>query len=449
MFWGLGCISRLAAVATLIFTIGSVIMFGLIVASDGLSGDSIIDLPTIGELRDRATGVAPEGGDAEDTAPGTLNEVVERRDIFEEVPYPSEVSSDPEVVGTNAGMGLFFAIVFGILGTILNNLLREHEQEMMDWLDYFYIKPIFFGMRFLLNREIRRGCLGLPIMIVIFLLYGAIFTFLEPGTSIFEPEGLQLAVILGMSVAMVTMAGDVAQRQLAWVWRKTSRFGIYPANLSLAVVSTAISRFTGFTPGIMFGTPGGVDIDMNDETRFREMLMSLVTLIVVLGFGLGGFALVWFIRSQGDSELSGRTLSIAAPVAQLAIVFGMALFVIAIETAFFEMIPLSLTMGSQIFRWNPLLWGVMFGGVYFLASHTIFSPDSEYLSAFGETPVLLLTGAAIIIAAILVWFWVLFRYFDPPHIEAMKRREAYQRWVEAQQAQQNQYPPQPPQAPGM
>jgi hypothetical protein len=407
MFFGFGCMLRLAVLATVIFLIG----LGATVILIAESGYDFVDLP----------------GVSDDPQPGTLEEVIEKRDLFEDVPYISQVSTEPAVVGTNIGLAIFFATVFGALGAMLNNLVREHEKELEDWLEYFYIKRLFDFFRIAVGQDVQRGCLGMPIIITIFALYGIIFAFLEPGTSIFEPAGLQLAIVMAMSVALVSLSGDIAQRQLATFWRKTARFGIYPANLSLAVLTTALSRLVGFTPGIMFGTPGGVDIDMDGETRFREVVLSALTLVVVIGFGAAGWILTALIRSQDHVELSGATLELVSPAVQLMMVFGLALFVVAIETAFFEMIPLALTSGSRLFRWNPLLWGVVFMPIVFVASHTIFNPEGEYLSAFTETPILLLVGAAIILASILVWFWALFRFFDPPHIVAQKRREAYQR----------------------
>lgn len=415
MLFGFGCMIRLAVLATVIFLIGSAATVALIAASDY----NLVDLP----------------GVSDDPQPGTLDEVIEKRELFEDVPYISELSTEPAVVGTNVGLSIFFAVVFGTLGAMLNNLVRQHEKALEDWLEYFYIKRVFDFFRMAVGQDVQRGCLGMPVIIAIFALYGLIFAFLEPGTSPFEPAGMQLAIVMAMSVALVTLSGDIAQRQLATFWRKTSRFGIYPANLSIAVLTTLMSRIIGFTPGIMFGTPGGVDIDMDGETRFREVALAAMTLIVVVGFGAFGWFLTAFIRSQDDVVLSGTTLELVGPAAQLMIVFGLALFVVAIETAFFEMMPLALTSGAQMFRWNPLLWGMVFLPIFFIASHTLFNPKGEYLSAFAETPVLLLTGAAIILASLLIWFWVLFRYFEPPHITAQKRREAYQL---------SQQPPPPP-----
>jgi hypothetical protein len=448
MFFGLGCISRLAMIAIVIFAFGSIAMAGLILASDGFSGESIVDLPTVGE-QFRLSGdtrEVPSEADVDNTADGKINDVVEKREIFAEVPFWDEVSTEPEVIGTNVGLAIFFALVFGVLGTMLNNLLREHEQEMEDWLEYFYIKRIFRLFGATARQSVERGCLGLPVILAIFAAYGIIFSFLEPGINLLKPEGLQLAIIMSMSVGLISLSGDVAQRQLARFWHQPSRFGVYPANLSIAFVTTVLSRLVNLSPGIMFGTPGGADVEMEEDMRFREVILAVTTLIVVLGFGLAGWSLTALIRDQGDTTLSGDRLEFVAPLAQLAIALGLALFVIAIETAFFEMVPLSLTMGSRLFRWNPILWAAIFMPIFFVFSHTLLNPQGEYLEPFTETPTLLLTGASIILATILVWFWALFRFFDPPHVEAQRRRAAYQAQQASQQpyGQQHGYPQQPP-----
>ncbi|MCB9437162.1 MAG: hypothetical protein H6673_09250 [Anaerolineales bacterium] len=413
-----GCLNKLSTLAILFFGLGSAVMVGVIVVStNGLGGSELIDLPVV---RQRV------GGELiEETGSATLNEVVEKREMFAKVPLPSEVSTDEDVVVTNTSLAIIFALLFGLLSTMLNNLVRNYEKELEAWLVYLYLDKIFWPLRalkFLVSQDVRRGCLGGVVIIVVFALYGIIFAFLEPGTSLLSPEGIQLAIVLAASVGLISLAGDVAQRQVARFWRKTSRFGIYPANLGFAIITTLFSRLVGISPGILFGTPGGVDVDMEDEPRARDAILALTTIGVVIFFGALGWGLTALIHESGKQTLSGDQLEFVAPLTQLGLALGLALFVVGLETAFFEMVPLSLTAGTQIFRWNPLVWGAGFAPVFFAFAHTLLNPQGEYLQVFEQTPMVVLTVVVGLLFATLVTFWVLFRFFDPPN---MRRRPVY------------------------
>lgn len=444
MFGCFGCMNRISMLAILFFGAGNAVMVALIVLStNGLGGSDIVDLPT-----------RPEVGQTEETetAPGTLNEVVEKRELFEDVRLPNEVSTEPAVIGTNVSLAIFFAIVFGLLSTLLNNLVKDQEEELQAWMHYLYLDRIFLPLRaarFIGDQDVRRGCLSAPIIVAVFAAYGIIFAFLEPGTSIFSPAGFQLAIIMAMSVGLISLAGDVAQRQVARIWRRTSRFGVYPANLTVAVFTTVFSRLTHLTPGIMFGTPGGVDVDKgDDQPRFRDAVLALTTLTVVFVFGVLGWGITEVLHSAGDRTLSGSQLEFSAPLAQLGLALGLALFVVAIETAFFEMVPMSMTMGTQIFRWNPIVWVAGFLPVFFIFSHTLLNPEGEYLQAFEETPVIMLTIGVVILLMMLVGLWILFKFFDPPNFRPAGTRPyggqgGYPQYPQQQPYQQPPYPQQP------
>lgn len=454
MFGCFGCMNRLSMLAIMFFGVGNAVMVAVIVLStNGLGGGDVVDLPT-----ERETGQT----ESVETAPGTLNDVVKKREIFQDVRLPNEVSTEPTVVGTNVSLAIFFAIIFGLLSTLLNNLLRDQEEELQAWLRYFYLDRIFLPLRaarFIGDQDVRRGCLSAPIIVAVFAAYGIIFAFLEPGTNILSPAGFQLAIIMAMSVGLISLAGDVAQRQVARIWRKTSRFGVYPANLTVAVITTAFSRITHLTPGIMFGTPGGVDVDKgDDEPRFRDAILALTTLSVVFVFGVLGWGITELLRAAGDKTLSGEQLEFSAPLAQLGLALGLALFVVAIETAFFEMVPMSMTMGTQIFRWNPLVWVAGFLPVFFIFTHTLLNPEGEYLEAFEQTPVAMLTIGVVILLMMLGGLWILFKFFDPPNMRPApvhpyggqqgypQQQQPYQPQQPYQQPPypQGQYPPQQP-----
>jgi len=396
--------NRLAWLMILLFGGGTAAMVGLIVmATGGLGSTELLDIP---QFTTPAGATAPE-------PEVRLNEVVEKRPVFEAVPLPSEISTEPSVVGTNLSLAILLAIIFGIDSTILNNLLRQEEARFERWFSIPGLRTFFGLFKFGAEQNIRRGCLTLPLVALIFALYGVIFAFLEGGLNIFSPEGIQLAIVMALSVGLISLAGDVAQRRIAMFWRRTSRFGIYPANTLLAVLTTVFSRMFHLSPGIVFGVPGGVDVDMKDETRFHNVILAFTTLTVVVVLGGLGWLAASAINTAGDRMLTADQAEFAGGLAQLGLSIGLGLFLVAVETAFFEMVPLTATMGSEIFRWNIFSWFAAFVPVTFAFIHTLLNPNSDYLDAFQHTNVQVLTVIVTVLTLVTAFAWFYFRVLNP------------------------------------
>ncbi|NLX10060.1 MAG: hypothetical protein GXY36_10425 [Chloroflexi bacterium] len=412
-------ITRLAWLAVLLFGGGTAALVTLVVvATGGLGSSGLIQLPN-----------QPPPAQTGAPAPPiqvTLNDVVEKRPLFENVPLPGEISTEPGVIATNLLLAIVLALLFGTISTTLGNLIREEEDTFRGWLAAVPgVRPLLRALGWGADQNVQRGCLTLPIIVAIFALYGVIFAFLERGLDLFSPEGVQLALVMAMSVGLISLAGDVAQRQVARFWGHTTRFGLYPANLLIAVATTAFSRVFHLSPGIVFGVPGGVDTDLDDAPRFHEVLLAIATLGVMAFLGVGGWLAAAAIRAAGDQTVSLGLADFAGPLAQLGLTIGLAIFLVAVETSFFEMIPLTATLGSDIFRWNKLLWFAAFVPVMFVFAHTLLNPDSDYLDAFQETNFQVLAAIIAGLGLITLGLWLYFRVLrgeptapqavSPPH----------------------------------
>lgn len=389
-----------------LLTVGgtAVVVTVLVLATDGFGSAGLV------HLQERTE---PNGDVI--IVPDTLNNVVERRDVFAHVPLPDEISTEPPVIATNFGITIFLIILFGIIATMLNNLLREKEDRLEAWLSLFGLNHLWRVVSLGTGAGIQRGCLGAPLLILVFALYGLIFAFVEEGLDISQAVDMQLAVVLGMAGAIVSLSGDFAQRQVAFFWRKTARYGVYPANLLIAIATTLVSRVLNLNPGIMFGVPGGVDVeDMENEPPFRQIVLGVATMIVLLTIGAGAWGLVAALDAAGNDTLNGMTLKFTGPLFALLQTLGFALFVMAIQTAFFEMAPVGYTMGGQMFRWNILLWLGFFAASTFGFLHVLLNPRTEYLEAFEQAGVQALLGATVILAVITAGAWVFLTFVPVP-----------------------------------
>jgi hypothetical protein len=348
--------------------------------------------------------INPPAAEIRDPAP--LNSVVAKRPLFDTVPLPQELSQHPNVIATNLFLALLLVIGIGSVNAVLHKLWKRHDSTLRGWFPKWLVRNTSY--------PIRRGCLGLPVIMLVFALYGIIFAFLEPGTDLFSPAGIQLALILAISVGLVSFGGDMARRWVARFWPRRENYGLYPANLLIALLTTLFSRSVGLTPGILFGVPGGADIDLdNEQPQTREIVLSLVTLIAVVLVGTLGWALAGGIVEAGKTNLQPASLIYLGPIAQLFQTLGLAIFVVAVQTAFFEMLPLTARSGSRLFRWNPLIWAVLLLPIAFVFAHTILNPNGDFQVAFNTPTVQVAVILLDVLTTLTLILWLYFALIAP------------------------------------
>jgi len=346
-----------------------------------------------------------------------LGNRVQPRPLMARIPAPQQISTEPRVIGTNLFLAILMALVFGASSTMLGNMLRDEEPRIRAWLKAFKLDKVLGFVRkvfeWTLGRGVQRGCLTLPFVALIFALYGIIFAFLEQGTSVFSRDGAFLAVLMAFSVGVISFSGDIARRILGRIWRSDSRFNLYPVNLGIAVVTVAISRIFHLSPGIAFGTPGGADVTIPEAQRERrEMTLALLTMGLIAFVGALGGALsgtvLRVVVSPIDSRIAEFRVSLLGAVHNTSL----AVFMIALETGFFEMLPLAYSNGSSIFKMSKPLWAVLFIPVAFLFNHTLLNPQSGFLDSFLVSNVRFLWFVVLAVAGVTGFLWFYFNVVD-------------------------------------
>lgn len=346
-----------------------------------------------------------------------LGEQVTRRRLVARIPAPQQLSAEPAVISTNISYAVIMALIFGVCSTILGNMLRDEEPRIRAWLQAFGLDKVVAwvtkAFQWTADRSVKRGCLTLPIVAVILALYGIIFAFLEQGTSILSQQGAFLAVIMAFSVGLVSFSGDLARRLLGWFWRTDSSFHLYPVNIVVAIITVLFSRILVLAPGIAFGTPGGVEMEFKPHKRAaRERTLAFATIGMVLFFGIVGWLLSGVVFSMLALSVDSRVAGFATTLLTIVQNTGLILYFVAIETVFFEMLPISYTDGRTIFNWSPLVWGIVFVPVMFLFNHTLLNPASGFLDSFNVSNVRFMWAFLLILIAVTGGLWFYFNMID-------------------------------------
>jgi hypothetical protein len=228
-----------------------------------------------------------------------------------------------------------------------------------------------------------------------------ISSFLSPNLGLTEAS---LATYVGFLVALVVVMVSFEVPAILEHRRVTGEVGrlrVLPWALVVAALFVLVSRLSSLQPGYLWGVVLGVVFmrtDTSADEGREQAAGALWTLIVAVVAWLGLTA----IRTPGTDP---TFFNIAAQTALAAIVVS------ALEAVAFGMMPFRFMPGVAVYRWNRLVWAVLFGASLFAFFHLLIGPTSGYLSNLTGPAWLAALGvfAAFGIFTILFWAWFRFR----------------------------------------
>lgn len=329
------------------------------------------------------------------------------------VPLPTQVSRDPEVIGTNAAMALFFAVLFGSVSTVFNSTLKENHACVSGWCAPITrvarrARDALFGqhsgegtsggLTAIANKiPLKKVWQPLAIIVLSALIYG----FLDPAFG-FTLNGLGLLVSLAIAIGVTTFAYEGLQALLS---RK--RFGVpasmrlFPAAIAIAIACVVVSRVMAFHPGYVFGIVGGLafatTVEPDQKSYGRMVLMSAGVLLVVS-------LAAWFAAVPVAAAVE-RTGGFLLTTVQAALI---SIFVMGLEALLFGLLPIGFMDGEKVMRWSKTAWVAAFGAVAFAFWHVLLNPSSKYLDSFRQKNVRMMF---ILLAAYGLVTLVMYLYF--------------------------------------
>ncbi|MEX1072573.1 MAG: FGLLP motif-containing membrane protein [Chloroflexota bacterium] len=235
-----------------------------------------------------------------------------------------------------------------------------------------------------------------------------ISSFLSPSLGFTEAS---LATFVGFLVALAVVLISFEIPALLEHRRVTGEFGrlrVLPWALIIAAVFVLVSRLAALQPGYLWGVVLGVAFLRTDTAadEGREQAAgALWTLIVAI---LAWLALGWVRGSAGAED---TFFNIAAQTALAAIV------VAGLEAVAFGLMPFRFMPGVAVYRWNRVVWAVLFGASLFAFFHVLIGPTSGYLADLTAPAWLAALGVFAAFGAFTVLFWAWFRFRPMPAAE--------------------------------
>ncbi|MBI2845428.1 MAG: hypothetical protein HYX86_02655 [Chloroflexi bacterium] len=340
------------------------------------------------------------------TTPVVPPEAGGRQEFFSSIPTPLQISTDPAVIATNFALAGFFAFLFGILSTIFNNTLQENREEINKmisrWLPFKGPAPWSqWNLPGFLRFPVKLG------LIAIFLvLFALINSFLDPAFNPFTLQGLGIFLSMMLSLALINLLYEGIRVVTAQRTKLPASFKLHPLGILVAMLCVLLSRQVEFLPGYLFGFIGGMALLETSASRGRFALISGIGIGAVLLVGLGSWLLtlpLGFILGVTASLVPVQVVLVAVQSLMLLI------FLVALENAFFELLPLAVTAGSDIFTWNKIVWFLAILPVFFLFYHILLNPDGAYLNGLTNKNTLLILFLILVYGLLTLGTWLFFR----------------------------------------
>jgi hypothetical protein len=338
------------------------------------------------------------------------------------IPTPGKISLDPGVVLTNIVLAGVVVMLFGLTALLFDEAFGKirarglpsnrvthtigRAAQRASQVFSIGVTPSAWPSG---NVTVRRLATAV-VLTALLALIALIGSFLDPDYTASTPRGIATSVSILAAFALVTFATVIGGKQAARSMQATSSMRVRPGAILVVALWVLVSRSLGFLPGYLIGLPAGLAIVSVDLTAEQTLPVGRASILAAIGIGL----LAWLAALPVDAllaNLSGSLNSSAVSVALLVIgAIQSALlttFLIAVQFALVNMLPLGTRTGSVWLARQRLLWAGVFAVVVFGALHTIFNPNRIGLDALRNPGLLPLGAILTIYSGVTLVAWLL------------------------------------------
>lgn len=323
-----------------------------------------------------------------------------RPEMIRLVPSPSEISLDGAVVATNMSFAGLTILIVLFAAQLFNQTISENRDrvEALAARAAAPVRPVWNGI----TAPVRSVSVGSRLLNVaagpalLLGLTAVIYGLAEPNFG-FNERSLIVAASVLVCVSATTYLSEGGEAFLARLrYGQTTGVRALPVAVCIAACSVALARLADLQPAVIYGfvgtavflRPSTLTVEQAGKTAFLPSL-------ALLAVSLLAWALVIPARHFAkDSEA-------IAPIFIESI--AVTIFIVGVQSTFFNMLPLAFLDGQKIWRWNKPIWLAMMVVSTALFWHVFLNRDGAYGGALGTASVaafaVLFGGLAISIGA--------------------------------------------------
>ena len=340
----------------------------------------------------------------EDVPPPELDSGVPRAlphssEYFASIKTPREINTDWRVLSTNAGLAGLTAAMVLLLAAFAGELLEEGEGLLGKLAGR--LRRLAGGRRY---RRIRAN--GLTNGLLLIVLFGVIYSFNADPQGFMSPDGLFIFSSMAIGVGMVSLAEPYFQSFWARRHNLPFRARLFPGNMLFAVGSAGITRIAGLEPGLIFGVPGGNELEEGREIEPRQrVILAAIGFGGLAALGLTTWGLTAVIPTLTVFEAGRTILEVMGGLASKVQDILLLTFLAAVEAMMFALLPVGERSGRAFLRFSRPLWFALFVVTAFFFWHVVLNPNAdagETLSA-NIAIFIIASSAAVLGVYVLVW----------------------------------------------
>lgn len=309
---------------------------------------------------------------------------------------PAQVSTEPAVISTNLVLAAIAVIFFGFTSTAINDILKNHPDQIRKYLAQLVPDGVKTYFKEIESKLQPRGGVRVNFLWIWILIIGVnalIESFLDPDVPFFGKERYYIVLPLFFAGLIVSgfewMADHYSHKYI--VKKAILQSEIRLAGILLGIFSVVFSRLMNFTPGYLYGIVGVVYILPRITEKQKSGLRALIVLAVIF---IGGL-LLW-----GLSALLPDFLQWMEP-------YFLTAFIISLQGVLFELIPLDIFDGSNLWRWRKGIWILFFSIVFFLFFHLMLNPSGSDIQALQQNSVQTLLTVMAMFGLVTLIAWII------------------------------------------
>ncbi len=349
--------------------------------------------------------------------PGSLNTLTCQRDVTK------CVSSEPGVWITNAIVTLLIVLVAGLSTALFSasqaraaapniriddrvkNALNAGTQKVRHG-----YRSIFAPGSWTIGTPLIRWLLATALIIVFVGLTALLNSFIDPQFNTATARGIATFLTLFVAIGLVTWLAAWSEVDVARQAGLTAALRVRPLTLLLTFVAVLVSRAINFLPGFIvalflsYAIFNAAEGTRKTEQRasLRSLLLLLIVIIAAYLLAIPADLLLGNLLLQTGSTVA-QTGADAAGVLESLI---LTIYIVALEHAFFSLLPSRVTAGARLFDLNRVLWGVSFGLVTLALLLTAINPALSGVEVL-RLPAIDVIGVILLIAsAVALGMWL-------------------------------------------
>lgn len=314
---------------------------------------------------------------------------------------PGQISLEPEVFLLNSGIAIIALLFFGVTATWFNESLENYSQEIALAMRKFLCKLRLVHREQEKQERLPHTAVTLLNWLVILSITALIQTFLDPDIRFDRIWLGQLATLIlsGLFITGMQVISEWTLRHFSADHPKVRETEVSLMGMVLAALSVVFSRVVRFSPGVVLGTVDGLYCTPQLADPRQNGQRALAAKGVILGLTFCG----WLLSPLFTQRPGVQALLIT-------------MFVIGVQYAFFELIPLQVLDGHALRCWNQWIWRLAFLISAFGFIYLCLNPDLGDLRALRENSLHTLG----IMAGGLLLVTVLFKLFVQREVQSKK-----------------------------